>query len=160
MGILCSLIGHSWRECECARCQTLRHSWDGCKCTRCGEVRKNEWGHVDWRYHAWNGCVCIRCGQKRLTKKSAYANADQWDGTHLWSEKDCDLCDRCGSYYSDVDKEDRPEFYRGMGNAEWHERHGTRHSWGEWISAGTLRRNRTCKKCGHVDEQAWDIPGG
>ena len=60
MGIVCSLLGHKWRNCTCERCGDKRssnHDYTGCKCAVCGHKRNSN--------HSWSGCVCTVCDAKR-----------------------------------------------------------------------------------------------
>lgn len=76
MSLLCSIVGHKWLGCKCARCSNTRdedHKWDGCKCPWCGKTRDKR--------HNWSGCKCSSCGITR-------------DEEHDWSYN-CELCWRC-----------------------------------------------------------------
>lgn len=144
MAIGCSLFGHSWRCGHCSRCGTEHpkaYFWGAD-----GKRRVN--GHL----HSWDGCRCITCGEALLVpdEVSGYGPGN-WDGTHVWSKKDCDKCERCGSRYSDFVNHNRYSVDRTK---------ATRHSWGAWRSAGELRRERTCKTCGCTHSESWNIPGG
>ncbi len=65
MALACSLLGHKWEYCKCARCGEIRdvldlHDWNGCVCRLCGKKRDRD--------HRYQNGTCVICG-KKLTKK-------------------------------------------------------------------------------------------
>ena len=108
MGMLCKLLGHHWKGCQCTRCGQTRnegHQWveaeDKCEhtCSICGltETVPCEWFH----------CRCERCGAVRdehhlWLKKSACEQVCRICGmereTHNWKHVDrgVDRCTACG----------------------------------------------------------------
>ena len=95
MSLACTIIGHKWNGCVCARCGAHRslyaprsdpqryggHEWNGCVCAKCGAMRRlydKETPERD-EWHDWDGCTCRKCKQTR-------------DEDHDWNGCTCRKC--------------------------------------------------------------------